>query len=151
MTEPVHVDEALMAEIHDAFNARDVARICALFTEDGVFATARGPHPYGERYVGREAIGKFLAERFANIPDMSWHHHYRWFHGNRAVSYWRVTGKDARRATRIRRLRPLRVRESQDQVQGHALEAAGLTLPAAPGQADGSGQSTGPVRARSTC
>lgn len=96
MTEPVHVDEALMAEIHDAFNARDVARICALFTEDGVFATARGPHPYGERYVGREAIGKFLAERFANIPDMSWHHHYRWFHGTRAVSYWRVTGKDAR-------------------------------------------------------
>ena len=96
MTEPVHVDEALMQEIHDAFNARDVARICALFTEDGVFATARGPHPYGERYVGREAIGKFLAERFANIPDMAWHHHYRWFHGNRAVSYWRVTGKDAR-------------------------------------------------------
>lgn len=35
MTETVHVDEALMQEIHDAFNARDVDWICRLFTEDG--------------------------------------------------------------------------------------------------------------------
>ena len=99
MTEPVHVDEALMQDIHDAFNARDVGRICDLFAEDGVFATARGPHAYGERYVGKEAIGRFLTERFANIPDMSWQHQYRWFHGTRAVSYWTVTGKDARGET----------------------------------------------------
>ncbi|MCC7273727.1 MAG: nuclear transport factor 2 family protein [Alphaproteobacteria bacterium] len=99
MTEPVHVDEALMKEIHDAFNARDVARIVALFAEDGVFATARGPHAYGERHVGRKAIAEFLAARFRSIPDMAWQHEYRYFCGDRAVSYWTVTGKDARGET----------------------------------------------------
>lgn len=92
----VHVDDALMKEIGDAFNARDVDRIVGHFAEDGVFSTARGPHAYGERYVGKAAIRAFLAERFAHIPDMSWVHEYRYCCGDRAVSYWTVTGKDAR-------------------------------------------------------
>jgi SnoaL-like protein len=66
----MEIGEALMEAIHEAFNSRDVDRIIAFFAEDGVFATARGPHPYGERYVGKAAIREFLAKRFASIPDM---------------------------------------------------------------------------------
>lgn len=91
----VKVDDALMAAIHDAFNSRDVERIGEFFAEDGVFATARGPHAYGERYVGKAAIKKFLADRFKSIPDMRWEHKYRYTCGDRGVSYWVVTGKNA--------------------------------------------------------
>lgn len=95
MTETVHVDEKLMGEIHDAFNARDVDRIVSFFAEDGVFATARGPHPWGQKYEGKPAIKKVLAERFRQIPEMSWQHIYRYSCGEHAVSYWTVTGKNA--------------------------------------------------------
>ena len=87
------VNETLMKEIHDAFNARDVDRIANLFAEDGIFATARGPHPYGQRYQGRKAIKDFLAWRYSQIADMSWEHKYRYTAGNHAVSYWVVKGK----------------------------------------------------------
>lgn len=87
------VNDALLQEIHDAFNSRDVDRIADLFAEDGIFATARGPHPYGKRYQGKQAIKEFLAWRFSQIENMSWEHKYRYTAGNRAVSYWVVTGK----------------------------------------------------------
>jgi len=86
------IDDELMGAIHDAFNAQDVEKIGSFFAEDGVFSTARGPHPYGERYVGPDAIKKYLAWRFGQISDMSWQHVYRYTCGNRAVSYWVVTG-----------------------------------------------------------
>jgi hypothetical protein len=57
------VDDALLESISDAFNSRDIDRIMSFFADDAVFATARGPHPYGERYVGKAAIGKFLGDR----------------------------------------------------------------------------------------
>src|SRR3569833_1053241 len=85
-----------MEAIHQAFNSRDVERIGEFFAEDGVFATARGPHSYGERYVGKAAIKKFLADRFKSIPDMRWEHKYRYTCGDRGVSYWVVRGKDAK-------------------------------------------------------
>lgn len=89
------VDDNLMGAIHDAFNSRDVEKIVSFFADDGVFSTATGPHPYGERYVGKAAIAKFLSDRFKSIPDMSWEHKYRYVCGNRGVSYWVVTGKTA--------------------------------------------------------
>lgn len=93
MSAVTKVDEALMHAIHDAFNSQDVERIADFFAEDGVFATARGPHPYGERYVGKTAIKEFLAKRFKSIPQMRWEHLYRYVAGDRAVSYWIVKGK----------------------------------------------------------
>lgn len=91
-TSEAPVDEALLSAIHDAFNSRDVDRIVSFFADDGVFSTAQGAHPYGEKYVGKENIKKFLAARFARISDMSWKHLYRYACGDRAVSYWVVTG-----------------------------------------------------------
>lgn len=95
MSAATKVDDALMGAIHDAFNSRDADLIASFFAEDGVFATARGPHPYGERYIGRAAIKEFIAKRFQSIPEMRWEHIYRYVAGNRAVSYWVVRGKSA--------------------------------------------------------
>jgi ketosteroid isomerase-like protein len=88
------VDDALLDAIAQAFNSRDIDRIMEFFAEDAVFATARGPHPYGERYVGKPAIGRFLGDRFKSIPDMRWENQYRFVSGDRAVSCWIVEGKN---------------------------------------------------------
>ena len=83
----------LMQEINEAFNSRDADRIASYFTEDGIFATARGPEPWGHRVQGRDNIREFLAKRFEVVPDMSWEHDYKYVSENRAVTVWTVTGK----------------------------------------------------------
>ncbi len=124
MSDVTKVDEALMHAIHDAFNSQDVDRIAEFFAEDGIFATARGPHPYGERYVGKAAIKEFLAKRFKSIPEMRWEHLYRYVAGDRAVSYWIVKGKSSTgEDLESSRLRPLHFRSKRENfLQGHVLE-----------------------------
>ncbi|MGE0716579.1 MAG: nuclear transport factor 2 family protein [Alphaproteobacteria bacterium] len=95
------VTEALVQEIEAAFNSRDVERILSHFAEDGVFCTARGPLKTGIELKGKAVIGAFLRERFGHIPDMYWHPHYRFVAGDHAVSYWTVTGTDARSGERL--------------------------------------------------
>ena len=84
------VTDKLMQEIFDAFNRHDVDAIVGFFAEDGVFQTARGTHPWGERLVGKQRIHEFLAKRFKAVPDMRWEDGNNWHAGNRAVSEWRV-------------------------------------------------------------
>lgn len=85
----------LVEEIIAAFNSQDADRIASYFTEDGIFATARGPEPWGYRVEGRDNIREFLARRFEVIPDMNWKDDYKYVTDNRAVSVWTVTGKGA--------------------------------------------------------
>jgi ketosteroid isomerase-like protein len=90
---------ALMKEINDAFNSRDVDRIMTFFADDCTFLMARGPEAVGRRVHGKEAVRRVLAERFKVIPDMRWDHVDGFVHGHRAVSVWKVTGlgKDGER------------------------------------------------------
>lgn len=85
----------LMEEINAAFNSRDADRVASYFAEDGVFATARGPDPWGHRVQGRDNIRDFVAKRFEVVPDMKWEHDYKYVTENRAVTVWTVTGKSA--------------------------------------------------------
>lgn len=85
----------LMEEINAAFNSRDADRVASHFAEDGVFATARGPDPWGHRVQGRDNIRDFVARRFEVVPDMKWEHDYKYVTENRAVTVWTVTGKSA--------------------------------------------------------
>ena len=89
------VDEALMRDINDAFNSRDVERILSFFAEDATFWMARGPEPVGRTLRGKAAIGNALADRFKVIPDMRWDHKEHILAGDRAVSVWTVRGKGA--------------------------------------------------------
>jgi uncharacterized protein (TIGR02246 family) len=84
---------ALMKQINEAFNSRDVDRIASFFAEDCTFLMARGPEAVGRRVHGKDAVRKVLADRFTVIPDMKWDHVDVFVAGDRAVSVWMVTGK----------------------------------------------------------
>src|SRR5207253_9720363 len=52
---------ALMKQINEAFNSRDVDRIMAFFEEDCAFLMARGPEPEGRRVHGKADVRKVRA------------------------------------------------------------------------------------------
>ncbi len=83
--------EALDA-IMDAFNAHDLDAIMAFFSEDCTFDTSRGPDPWGQRLVGKQAVRDGLAARFSGIPDVRYDADRHWINGNLGVSEWLVTG-----------------------------------------------------------
>ena len=86
---------ALMKEINEAFNSRDVDRIMSFFADDCTFYMARGPEPCGRRVHGKAAVCGVLADRFKVIPDMRWDHVDHFIAENRAVTVWMVTGRGA--------------------------------------------------------
>lgn len=85
-------DATTLDALLDAFNAHDLDRIMALFTEDCVLETPRGHDPWGTRCVGPEAVRNALADRFTGIPDVHYGDAAHWVCGQRAVSTWRLTG-----------------------------------------------------------
>ena len=83
----------LVRKISAAFNSRDVERIVDCFAESATFYLARGPEPVGRTLKGKAAIGKALADRFRQIPDMRWENEEYILAGDRAISLWTVRGK----------------------------------------------------------
>jgi ketosteroid isomerase-like protein len=45
-----------LQHLADAFNAHDLDAIMSFFTDDCVLEMPRGPHPWGRRFEGREAV-----------------------------------------------------------------------------------------------
>jgi taurine dehydrogenase small subunit len=83
----------LVQEIVAAFNKRDVELIMSHFADDCTFLASRGDSVVGERIHGKEAVRKYLADRFVAIPDMRWEPVRDEVYGNHAVSVWIVKGK----------------------------------------------------------
>lgn len=84
---------ALLDEIQDAFNQRDVPAILSYFADDCEWLMARGPAArVGRRCVGKQEIGDVLSARFEVIPDMQWVDMRHWISGDRATSEWTVQG-----------------------------------------------------------
>lgn len=83
---------ALLQEIVTAFNSRDVERIMSYFAEDCTFYASRGTEACGARIHGKDAVGKYLSDRFKVIPDMRWVPVYDQVYGDRGVSVWTVKG-----------------------------------------------------------
>jgi ketosteroid isomerase-like protein len=54
----------VLERLLDAFNRRDLDRIMGFFADECVLETPRGPHPYGTRFAGPEAVRDGLAARF---------------------------------------------------------------------------------------
>lgn len=82
-------------EIVAAFNSRDVEKIGSYFAEDATFYASRGGAVDGARIHGREAIKKYIAERFKLIPDMRWEPVDDYMvDATRAVSVWIVKGTE---------------------------------------------------------
>ncbi len=78
----------------EAFNRHDLDAIMTFFTADCSFDFPRGPHPYGQRFVGKEAVRRGLASRFQGIPDVHYgdDRHFVSASSERGVSEWLLTG-----------------------------------------------------------
>jgi taurine dehydrogenase small subunit len=88
-----------LQEIVAAFNSRDVEKIGSYFAPDATFYASRGGAVDGARIHGREAIKKYLADRFKVIPDMRWDPVEDYVvDETRAVSVWIVRGTENGRA-----------------------------------------------------
>lgn len=78
--------------ILDAFNAHDLDTIMEFFADDCSLDMPRGPDPWGQRYVGKDAVRQGLATRFKGLPDVHYGEDRHWICGNMAVSEWLLTG-----------------------------------------------------------
>jgi ketosteroid isomerase-like protein len=76
----------------DAFNAHDLDAVMSFFVDDPVLEMPRGPHPWGQRFQGREEVRSGLARRFAGIPDVHYGEDRHWVSGDRGCSEWLLTG-----------------------------------------------------------
>jgi ketosteroid isomerase-like protein len=86
------MDVRTLAAITEAFNRHDVDAIMSHFADDATFDTPRGPHPWGARAVGADAVAEAFRARFAGLPDVHYGDGRHFVCGNRGVSEWLLTG-----------------------------------------------------------
>lgn len=85
----------VIREVCAAFDRHDLDAIMEHFVDDCVFEWPRGPEPYGNRVVGREAVREAFAQRFAGMPDVRYTDDSHFVAGDRGVSEWLLTGTPA--------------------------------------------------------
>jgi len=61
---------AALKELCEAFNAHDLDRIMAFFSDDCVLQMPRGSRPWGSRFEGKRNVREALATRFEGLPDV---------------------------------------------------------------------------------
>ncbi len=81
-----------LRRILEAFNRHDLNAIMAFFADDCVLEMPRGPHPWGQRFVGKAQVREGLASRFAGLPDVHYGQDSHWVCGTKGVSEWTLTG-----------------------------------------------------------
>lgn len=89
-----------LRRILEAFNSHDLDAIMAFFADDCVLEMPRGPHPWGQRFLGKAPVREGLASRFAGIPDVRYGEDRHWVSGTLGVSEWTLTGT-ARDGSRV--------------------------------------------------
>ncbi|HET9520663.1 MAG TPA: nuclear transport factor 2 family protein [Candidatus Limnocylindrales bacterium] len=82
----------MIRAITSAFDAHDLDGIMVHFADDAVFEGPRGPEPWGERFVGRDAVRAAFAGRFEGIPDVRYRDDAHFVDGDRGVSEWTLSG-----------------------------------------------------------
>ena len=86
---------AMLDSFANAFNAHDVNKIMSYMTDDCIFEASAGPDVNGEKFIGKEAVGKAFEDVFKNYPDAKWTNPRHFISGDRAVSEWIFTGTRA--------------------------------------------------------
>jgi ketosteroid isomerase-like protein len=82
----------MVRAITKAFDDHDLDGILAHFAPDAVFEGPRGPEPYGQRWVGIDAIREGFAARLAGIPDVRYGDDSHFVDGDRGASEWTLSG-----------------------------------------------------------
>ncbi|MET0941988.1 MAG: nuclear transport factor 2 family protein [Mesorhizobium sp.] len=83
-----------LKELCAAFNAHDLDRIMAIFSDDCVLEMPRGSEPWGTRFEGKQNVRAALATRFEGLPDVHYGNdeHFVDSAANTGVSKWTLTG-----------------------------------------------------------
>jgi ketosteroid isomerase-like protein len=94
---------ATLVDLCDAFNAHDLDRIMARFSDDSVLEMPRGNMPWGARFEGKSKVRDALATRFEGLPDVHYGdaEHFVDSAAGAGMSKWTLTGT-TREGTRIR-------------------------------------------------
>ena len=61
-----------LKDLCEAFNAHDLDRIMAFFSDDCVLEMPRGSKPWGSRFEGKRNVREALATRFEGLPDVQY-------------------------------------------------------------------------------
>jgi ketosteroid isomerase-like protein len=88
----VAASEESLRKFVAAWNHHDADEVMSFFADDCVFETPRGPHPWGDRLVGKQAVRRGVEARFSGIPDVHYGNDEHWLLGEHAVSKWTLTG-----------------------------------------------------------
>ena len=77
-----------------AFNAHDLERVMAFFSDDCVLEMPRGNRPWGSRAEGRASVRAALATRFEGLPDVHYgdEEHFVDEAAGIGISKWLLTG-----------------------------------------------------------
>ncbi|MBZ9703063.1 MULTISPECIES: nuclear transport factor 2 family protein [unclassified Mesorhizobium] len=83
-----------LTQISEAFNAHDLDRIMAFFSDDCILEMPRGGNPWGSRFEGKENVRQALATRFEGLPDVHYGNaeHFVDSTANTGISKWILTG-----------------------------------------------------------
>ena len=82
----------MLRQVAAAFDRHDLDAIMAHFADDAVFEGPRGPDPWGQRVVGKEAVRDAFAARFSGIPDVRYQDDDHFVDGDRGASEWTLSG-----------------------------------------------------------
>jgi ketosteroid isomerase-like protein len=82
----------MLKVIARGFDEHDPDAILSHFAADAVFEAPRGPDPWGQRFVGSEAIREAFAARFSGIPDIRYQDDDHFVDGDRGASEWTLSG-----------------------------------------------------------
>jgi ketosteroid isomerase-like protein len=85
----------MLKAIATAFDEHDLEGIMIHFADDAVFEGPRGPEPWGQRFIGREAVREAFKARFAGIRDIRYQGDEHFVDGDRGASEWTLSGTTA--------------------------------------------------------
>jgi ketosteroid isomerase-like protein len=85
---------AALNELCEAFNAHDLDRIMALFSDDCILEMPRGSRAWGSRFEGKRNVREALATRFEGLPDVHYGNdeHFVDAAADTGISKWTLTG-----------------------------------------------------------
>ncbi|MCA0028726.1 MULTISPECIES: nuclear transport factor 2 family protein [unclassified Mesorhizobium] len=83
-----------LTQLCEAFNAHDLDRIMAFFSDDCILEMPRGGKPWGSRFEGKANVRKALATRFEGLPDVHYGNaeHFVDSTADTGISKWTLTG-----------------------------------------------------------
>lgn len=88
------VTREFLAEFAAAWNRHDCEALLEMVTDDAIFQTAIGPHDYGERHQGKEALRAAFPKVWETYPDARWQEDTHVVCGARGFSEWVFRGAD---------------------------------------------------------